>query len=303
MCSVRFIPATSLTSSVDHFNVGSNQTFEQRFWYSSEFFDLKKGPIFLYICGEYECSVRQDRMFPFEVAKEHNAMFLYLEHRYYGASQPFDTHSVENLRFLTSRHALADLAVFLTEVNSKVVQNFGGEMRKVIVVGGSYPGAMAAWFKAKYPHVADAAWASSAVVNAVEDFDMFDYQIYNSTMRSSESCTNTIQSMTKAFDSAVENNDLPTLKEIKKYFEAQNLENGDFAFFLADLFVGPIQYGNRTELCTFVESIANLEIMQKFQKTAEYTAGSHSVGSYNRYILKDETIVTSKSSRQWTYQY
>ena len=44
----------------------------------------------------------------------------------------------------------------------------------MIVIGGSYPGALSAWFKYKYPHIADGAWASSAVIKAVEDFFEYD---------------------------------------------------------------------------------------------------------------------------------
>ena len=79
--------------------------------------------------------------------------------------------------------------------------------------------------------------------------------------------------------------------------------NSDFAFFLADLFVGPVQYGNRTALCSFLQSIENLSISNKFVKLAEYTKDSHSLASYDRDSLRNEEIVPSKSSRQWTYQY
>lgn len=255
------------------------------------------------ICGESECRVRPDRMFPFEVSKEHNALFLYLEHRYYGASQPFETHSTENLRFLTSRHALADMAVFLDAVNAKLMNDFEGDRRKVLVIGGSYPGAMSAWFRAKYPHVADGSWASSAVVNAVEDFDMFDYQIFNSSSRSSEVCAKVISDMTAMFDSYVEAEDKENVDKIKGYFEATALPDGDFAFYFADLFVGPIQYGNRTILCEFLEQLKDVPDMERYERFAEFTKGSHKLASYDREQLKEEAIEVSKSSRQWTYQY
>jgi pimeloyl-ACP methyl ester carboxylesterase len=156
-------------------------------------------------------------MFPYEVSKDYNALFIYLEHRYYGASHPFDNLSTENLRYLTSRQALADIAEFLTAVNEELIDTYGGSKRKVVVVGGSYPGALAAWFKAKYPHIADVAWASSAVVNAIKNFTMFDYQIYNSTMRTNSYCMGTLQNMTIVFDRFVDYKDKEKVDEIKGF--------------------------------------------------------------------------------------
>jgi serine protease 16 len=98
---------------------------------------------------------------------------LVLEHRYYGESQPFNNWKTENLKYLTVNNALADIAYFLTWINEDLIERYGGEKRKTIVIGGSYPGALAAWFRYKYPHIADGALASSAVIWA--DEDMFSY--------------------------------------------------------------------------------------------------------------------------------
>uniref|UniRef100_A0A915DQR4 Uncharacterized protein n=1 Tax=Ditylenchus dipsaci TaxID=166011 RepID=A0A915DQR4_9BILA len=63
-----------------------------------------------------------------------------LEHRYYGDSLPFDSFTTENLKYLTSQQALADLSVFIQTINEK--RNFVNS--KWIVFGGSYPGMLAA---------------------------------------------------------------------------------------------------------------------------------------------------------------
>jgi hypothetical protein len=78
------------------------------------------------------------------------------------------------MRFLTIENALADINLFLTQMNEDIVMRYGGAKRKIFIVGGSYPGALSAWARYKYPHTIDAALASSGVVLAVEDFQGFD---------------------------------------------------------------------------------------------------------------------------------
>ena len=43
-----------------------------------------------------------------------------------------------------------------------------------IVIGGSYPGALVAWFKSQYPDYAVGAWSSSGVIHAIKDYKMFE---------------------------------------------------------------------------------------------------------------------------------
>jgi pimeloyl-ACP methyl ester carboxylesterase len=77
-----------------------------------------------------------------------------------------------NLRYLTTEQTLADIARFL--------ESFGTSMN--VVVGGSYPGALAAWFKTSYPHLAVAAWASSAVVRTQAELPQLDEHVYEVTL-------------------------------------------------------------------------------------------------------------------------
>jgi hypothetical protein len=68
---------------------------------------------------------------------------------------------------LSSEQALADLASFLTAQGA-------GDQKQTLVIGGSYPGALSAWFRVHYPQIAAASWSSSGVVQPIVDFWHFD---------------------------------------------------------------------------------------------------------------------------------
>ncbi len=163
---------------LDHFKPQDTRTFKIRYWYDDDGFDFNDpdAPIFLYICGESICTplTQEGRGFPLSLAKENNGLMLVLEHRYYGYSQPFEDWRLENLKYLTINNALADMAHFLTWIDSDLQKRYGGPPRKIITMGGSYPGALSAWFRSKYPHIANGAIASSAVVHAVADMWEYD---------------------------------------------------------------------------------------------------------------------------------
>lgn len=80
---------------------------------------------------------------------------------------------------------MADIANFIESTNATL-----GDVatENWVLVGGSYPGAMVAWFKHLYPDHAKAVWSSSGVVHALEDFYDFDMDIYLSTAKSGASC-------------------------------------------------------------------------------------------------------------------
>lgn len=81
---------------------------------------------------------------------------------------PFGEKSLEteNLVLLNSEQALMDLAFFMESM--KANQTYGiSDKNKWITVGGSYPGALSAWFRYKYPHLTVGSIASSAVIEAI----------------------------------------------------------------------------------------------------------------------------------------
>lgn len=180
LVSAQDIQKTDFTESTfdaktDHFNYVDSSTYKQRYWMSDKYYeDPVNGPVFIYICGEYTCSFPEARKYPFMVGAQNKGLLMILEHRFYGKSQPMPDWSVKSLRLLNSEQALADLAGFIEGMNEMLMQKHGGGPRKWVVMGGSYPGALSAWFRYKYPHLAVASWSSSGVIQPVIDFWRFD---------------------------------------------------------------------------------------------------------------------------------
>jgi hypothetical protein len=99
-------------------------------------------------------------------APRYGALYVILEHRYYGFSWPTNNTETKNLQWLSTEQALADAAYFIQWFK----HNMSSPDSPVITFGGSYSGNLAAWLRLKYPHVTIAAVASSAPVLAVVDF-------------------------------------------------------------------------------------------------------------------------------------
>lgn len=289
------------TNFLNQVDQSDKRMYKQRFWYSTEDFDKENGPIFLYICGEYTCSIPTTREFPHQLAQKHRGFFMVLEHRYYGESQPFDDWTTESLKYLTVENALADTAMFLEVINEKLQKQFGGQRRQVVVIGGSYPGAVSAWMRYKYPHVVDASISSSGVVNAILNYDMYDYQVYNSTSRSEGECAGVIRNMTTALDTFMEFNHTEQMQRVKAMFGAEELSDKDFSMLFSDQFAGKVQYGARTEMCAVLEQGSYADVWTQFNITAAYV-GKTDVDSYHIEALKNTTVDYSKNMRQWTYQ-
>lgn len=142
----------------------------QRFFVNRQFWGGPGAPIFVFIGGEGEeaCGrLEEGNLYMYQLAKEHNAMMIDVEHRFYGRSLPTTDVSTENLGLLTSDQALADLARVINYVKKDL---FNTPHSKVITTGGSYPGNLSGWFRLKYPSVTHGSIASSAPVRAKANF-------------------------------------------------------------------------------------------------------------------------------------
>mmetsp|Transcript_39364 Transcript_39364/g.47725 ORF Transcript_39364/g.47725 Transcript_39364/m.47725 type:complete len:538 (-) Transcript_39364:26-1639(-) len=171
-------PQHFITQLLDHFNqTEGGATYQQRYFVNDTFFD-GTGPVFLCVGGEgpeltpevvvtgtVHCGLLMT------YAAQVKALVFAVEHRYYGQSIPTPDLSTENLRWLSAKQALADLAAFVQHQNKQHNLTAGN---KWISWGGSYPGMLAGWLRLKYPDLVHGAVASSAPVHAIANFQGYN---------------------------------------------------------------------------------------------------------------------------------
>lgn len=101
--------------------------------------------------------------------------------------------------YFNSAQALADYAEILVYLKHKLLAHSS----PIIVIGASYGGMLATWFRLKYPHIAHGALASSAPILYFDDIIPQDayYSIVSKDFREvSESCYRTIQNSWSEID-------------------------------------------------------------------------------------------------------
>jgi pimeloyl-ACP methyl ester carboxylesterase len=148
---------------IDHSLAASTtKTFAQRYWVSQyDFGHDESTPILLRICGEAACENHAHTDGVHSMATALGARVVYLEHRYYGKSQPFADLSSKNLRYLTLQNVIEDTAEFERFMIHK--KQWRG---KWIAIGSSYSGTLAAIYRLRHPELVVGALASSAPMMA-----------------------------------------------------------------------------------------------------------------------------------------
>ncbi|KAJ4840467.1 hypothetical protein Tsubulata_039815 [Turnera subulata] len=242
--------------TLDHFNYQpqSYETFGQRYVVS---FKHWKGanasaPILAYLGAEESIDPYIDGIgFLTDNAAQFGALIVYIEHRFYGMSIPFVTMEEalknETLRgYFNSAQAIADYAEILLHIKRK----FSAQNSPIIVVGGSYGGMLAAWFRLKYPHIVLGALASSAPILYFDNISPPEgyYLVATKAFReASESCYKTIKrSWSKIDKVAAAENGLSILakkfKSCKPLKHARHLKD-----YLVRLYSAAAQYDTPQE--------------------------------------------------------
>ncbi|KAF1872035.1 hypothetical protein Lal_00012256 [Lupinus albus] len=281
--------------TLDHFSPYDHRQFPQRYYEFLDYFRIPDGPIFLVIGGEGTLTgIANDYIAV--LAKKFGAALVSLEHRYYGKSTPFKSLETENLKYLSSKQALFDLADSLnTKINRTKIEN------PWFVFGGSYSGALSAWFRLKFPHLTCGSLASSAVVLAVYNYTEFDQQIGESA---GPECKAILQETTQLIEHKLATN----RRALKASFNAADLEiDGDFFYFLADAAAIAFQYGNPDKVCKpLVEAKkAGEDLVDAYAKyVKDYYLGTFGVNiqTYDQKYLKNTAVSEDSSTRLWWFQ-
>ncbi|KAJ9129354.1 hypothetical protein P3X46_033858 [Hevea brasiliensis] len=237
--------------TLDHFNYKpeSYKTFEQRYVINSKYWGgaNSTAPILVYFGAEAPLDGDLAVIgFLSDNALRFNALLLYIEHRYYGKSIPFGSRE-EALKngstrgYFNSAQAIADYAEIIIHVK-KILH---AENSPVIVIGGSYGGMLASWFRLKYPHIALGALASSAPVLYFDDITPHDgyYSIVSKDFReASKTCYRTIKKSWAEIDEiASKPNGLSILS--KKFKTCKPLNDSDeLKNYLDSMYSGAAQY-------------------------------------------------------------
>ncbi|XP_027621847.1 thymus-specific serine protease [Tupaia chinensis] len=157
---------------LDPFNATDGRSFLQRYWVNAQHWAGQDAPVFLHLGGEGGLGPGSVmRGHPAALAPAWGALVISLEHRFYGLSVPAGGLGLAQLRFLSSRHALADAASARLELSRLLNVSASSPW---ICFGGSYAGSLAAWARLKFPHLVSASVASSAPVRAVLDFSAYN---------------------------------------------------------------------------------------------------------------------------------
>ncbi|XP_061723972.1 putative serine protease K12H4.7 [Cydia pomonella] len=222
---------------LDHFDSKEKRTFKMRYFENLQFWQ-PNAPIIVFIGGESEQDPRwvsnHDIFLTVKMAKEtHGALFA-TEHRYYGKSKPdiSQDNTIEYYKFLSSHQALEDLASLIKMLKS----NSKYKSSKVVVVGGSYSGSLAAWMRELHPELVDAALSSSAPVLAKKDFQEYlDTVRYTFGKYGSDGCLDKIKNYFKVDEDLLKTPE--GREELKKKYnicpevDMAVLENQQFFFY------------------------------------------------------------------------
>ena len=287
------------SQKVDHNNPDDDRYFLQRYFYDPIYASLDDAPILLSLCGESNCY--EENLFQqiTEHAEYLGARIIVLEHRYYGKSFPVENLSADNLQYLTVNQVLQDIYEFQNWFTQ--IYNLTG---KWIVLGGSYGGNLAAYYRALYPEMVVGALASSAPIIVKENFYQYD-EFCKTDL--GEECSQNVKSVVDEVVEAM--SDPERMIEIKKLFELTEMDSDiDLLEAVVSTATFVVQYGVYAIKANFCDNINSADdTLTAYAEFTIYLNDFFEIDLYDYTIetLSDETIYEESSissRRAWLYQ-
>ncbi|KAG7319587.1 hypothetical protein KOW79_016730 [Hemibagrus wyckioides] len=250
------------------------------------------------------------------MAEKHGALLVALEHRFYGSSINAGGLELSNLQYLSSQQALADLAAF----HSFITQKYGLTDKNIwISFGGSYAGALSAWFRGKFPHLVYGAVASSAPVQAKLDFSAYNkvvgHSLTEESVGGSYECLNSVRKAFVALEAALlGGREMMVVKDFRCCDVPRSPEDfTELVQNVADIFMGSVQYNEEGVMLTIAQIcdiMTNQSQGQAYERLVQLAAMYRAMVkepcldiSHQRTILKLNTSSSgSFGYRQWYYQ-
>ena len=235
---------------VDHFSNIANAksmadlgAWEQRFTV-----ERKKGwsvdkPVFVVVNNNHalEDSTRMLAL-PRELAAKEGALLIVLEHRFYGGSRPTQSTDLKDMVYLSSSAAIADVKNFLSRYvrgkeTGKPYTKFVAKGQalqatgKILLFGGGYGGALAAWTRQQYPGVVDGAVAISAPMSQTFDFteyySIFDQDEAFRTPAVARTCRANLKKSLKTMLTMLKDTSTPSWSKAEQYCYEQHGPGGN----------------------------------------------------------------------------
>ncbi|OHS97096.1 hypothetical protein TRFO_09660 [Tritrichomonas foetus] len=238
----------TFTQILDHFSMSDNRRFQQRYFINDIYYrNISSDPIIVDIGGESEYSESSIARGPYKaIASQTHALIAGLEHRFFGKSQPFSDLSAESLKYNTVDQALADIAHFITFLRNKYCYNSTCD---VLVIGGSYSGALSSWFRLYYPHLANYSWSSSAPINIKKKFYEYDASIATTLRSFNESCFVNTKLILSSYHKVVESGDQNKIKELRTKFSIpESIDITSVLSILSDVISYAVQYNKNYQI-------------------------------------------------------
>ncbi|THW68098.1 serine carboxypeptidase [Aureobasidium pullulans] len=265
--SVQSTPTTgnaTFRQYIDHENKDVG-TFEQFYFYSTEFYGGPGSPIILFTPGEVNASAYTSYLTLNRttgvLAKEIGAAIVCIEHRYWGYSSPYADLTTENLQYLTLDNSISDLTNFAKHVRLPFDYHRKSSPNRApwVMMGGSYSGALAAWTASTQPNTYWAYWASSAPVESIIDYWQYFVPIQQGMPKN---CSSDVSLVIDHIDNILLNGTTSEITALKTKFGLEGLEhNDDFAAALQNgpwLWQGNQFYRN-TGFFDFCDAVENVK--------------------------------------------